>query len=177
MKISINSLNYVSIRGLAEMGLCCLGCCSILWRWCQKKRVKESKTGTVYSSFIPRDSRGKIIKRLLQSVTKKSFRLRTESRRLWSLQSTALCPWHQSGKAFLLYFCSSQTENSLFYSLEPPYNIWKCPTIATTHRLLPTTAPATSSPQSCFTHQPQPHLKVFCRKKTPLHPPCDILSF
>lgn len=149
------------------MGLCCLGCCSILWRWCQKKRVKESETGTVFLVLYWETQGAKWLKGF-SKVWPKNLSGWEQSPDVFGLlraQLKALCPWHQPDKTFLLYFCSSQTENSLFCSLKPPYNTWKCLTTATTHGLLPTTAPATSSPQCCFIHQPQPHLKVLCREK------------
>lgn len=132
MKISINSLNYDSIRGLAEMGLCCSSCCSILWGWCQKKRVKESETGTVILVLYWEAWEAKWLKVFCKGSPKNlsGWEQSPDVFCLFRAQLQTVCPWYQSGKAFLLYFCSSQTENSLFYSLKPPYNTWKCLTTA-----------------------------------------------
>lgn len=139
-----------------------------------KEKSEGERDRDSYSCFILGDSRGKMIKRLLQRVIKKIFQAENwvqmslvsseHSYRLFVLGTNLV-------KLFLLCFCSSQTENSLFYSLKPPYNTWNCLTTATTYRLLPTTVPATSSPQCCLTQQPQPHPKVLCRRKLPgTHP-------
>lgn len=168
MKISINSLNYVSIRSLAEMGLCCW---SILWRWCQKKRVKDSETGTVIL-VLCRDTQGaKWLKGFCKESPKNlsGWEQSPDIFGLFRAQLQAVCPWHQSGKAFLLYFCSSQKENSLFHSLEPLHNRWKCLTTATT-QTAPHPSPSIITPSTAPSQSP-------LQEKAALHPPCDLGVF
>lgn len=142
-----------------------------------KEKSEGEQDRDSYSCFILGDWRGKMIKRLLQRVTKrvtKNLSGWEQSPDIFSLfraQLQAVCPCTNLVKLFLFYFCSSQTENSHFYSLKPPCNRWKCLTAATTHRLLPIITPVLlPTPATASSQSPQ-------QEKSTLHPPCDPLRF